>query len=134
MCNSTALLLTLPDIDQVPEVVQRAIFGNIGSVVAFRVGERDADVLRRQFGATYRPETFTTRDNFHVIAKLLVDGKEQEPFLGRTLPPYQASTGRKQGMIERSRYLYARPRALVESRLTAGSTKPAIRRRVRHSR
>ncbi len=83
------LCLTLSHqyIDQLKPEIRDAVFGNVGSMVAFRVGHRDAKVLEQAFGETWRASQFTGLANYEVCAKLLADGQDCEPFLGKTLPP-----------------------------------------------
>lgn len=72
-------------VGQLGEDIAKAIFGNVGSLIAFRVGEADASVLERQFGGGYARSQFTGLENFELCARLL----NREPFLGRSLQPSQ---------------------------------------------
>ncbi len=74
-------------IEQVPLPVRSAVFGNVGSLISFRVGNADAEVLQREFGKTYALETFVGLDRFEVIARLSDDGQTREAFRAQTLPP-----------------------------------------------
>jgi TraM recognition site of TraD and TraG/Type IV secretion-system coupling protein DNA-binding domain len=94
-----------------------AIFGNCGTIISFRVGEKDAEILARQFGHTYTRDQFSDLANFEVLAKLLDEGFYREPFRGRTMPPVAKVYGRKENLIARSRERYATPRSLVEDRI-----------------
>jgi len=113
------LCLTLSHqyIDQLRPEIRDAVFGNVGSMVAFRVGHRDAKVLEQAFGETWRASQFTSLGNHEVCAKLLADGQDCEPFLGKTLPPIGARHGRRQKIICRSREKYATQRKIVEDKI-----------------
>jgi len=111
------LALSHQYIEQVPPAVRGAVFGNVGSLVSFRVGHADAEVLRREFGDIYPLETFVGLDRFHVVARLADDGRTREPFLARTLPPIDLQVGRREKLIARSREKYAAPRAEVEAKI-----------------
>jgi hypothetical protein len=113
------LCLTLSHqyVDQVRPEIRDAVFGNVGSIVAFRVGHRDAKQLELAFGETYRASQLTSLGNHEVCAKLLADGQDCEPFLGKTLPPLGERHGRRETIIRRSREKYARPRKTVENRI-----------------
>jgi hypothetical protein len=99
-----------------PEI-QDAVFGNVGSIVAFRVGHRDAKQLEQAFGETCRASQLTSLGNYEVYAKLLAEGQDCEPFLGKTLPPTGERHGRRQTIICRSREKYGIPREIVEDKI-----------------
>lgn len=111
------LALSHQYIEQVPPTVRSAVFGNVGSLVSFRVGHADAEVLRREFGDTYALETFVSLDRFQVIARLAEGGKTREPFRATTLPPIEHRVGRREKLITRSREKYAAPRSAVEAKI-----------------
>jgi len=109
------LLLTLAHqyLGQLPETISKAVFGNVGSFVSFRVGEEDASVLERQFGGGYTRAQFTGLGNFELCAKVL----NRDPFLGRSLPPLKTARGRRDIIKRRSRERYSTKRAIVEERI-----------------
>ncbi len=112
-----------------------AVFGNVGSLVSFRIGHSDAEELHKEFGNTYPLETFTGLDRYEVIARLAENGRTREPFRARTLPPIEHQVGRREKLIARSREKYAAPRAEVEEKINrwlAGREDP--RPRVRKGR
>jgi hypothetical protein len=113
------LCLTLSHqyIDQLRPEIRDAVFGNVGSIVAFRVGHRDAKVLEQAFGETWRASQFTSLGNYEVCAKLLADGQDCEPFLGKTLPPIGERHGRRDKIVRRSRQKYATHRQIVEDKI-----------------
>jgi hypothetical protein len=109
------LCLTLAHqyLGQLSESIGKAVFGNVGSFISFRVGESDASVLERQFGGGYTHSHLTGLENYELCARFL----NHEPFLGRSLPPL--STGRKRREIikRRSREKYCTRREIVERRI-----------------
>lgn len=113
------LCLTLSHqyIEQIPESIRAAIFGNVGSLISFRVGHSDAQELSREFGQTFATETFTSLDRFRIIARLSEAGQTRVPFQGTTLPPIDFQIGRRGRLIARSREKYAAPRADVEAKI-----------------
>jgi hypothetical protein len=102
---------------QLPDEIAAAVFGNVGSWISFRVGERDANVLSREFGPPYPAATFSSLRNFEVIARVLQRGSRSDPFIGRTLPPTARRHGRRKNLIQRSRERYATRRDVVEDRI-----------------
>jgi len=113
------LCLTLSHqyMEQLKPEIRSAVLGNVGSMVIFRVGERDAEILEREFGSTYARSQFTGLDNYEVIAKLLTNGAHGEPFMGRTLPPSPVLHGRSETVIRESRQRFGAPRRSVEEKI-----------------
>ena len=111
------LALSHQYIEQVPPAVRGAVFGNVGSLVSFRIGYADAEELYKEFGKTYPLETYTGLDRYEVIARLTENGRTREPFRAKTLPPIEHHVGRREKLIARSRKKYAVPRAAVEAKI-----------------
>lgn len=115
---SLGLTLSHQFIDQLKPTILDAIMGNVGSMVAFRVGHRDAEALELAFGKTYPAAQFTSLSNGEVCAKLLSYGTDRDAFLGRTLPPLGRRNGRRDKIIRRSREKYATRREAIERKLS----------------
>jgi len=113
------LCLTLSHqyVRQLKEEIRDAVFGNVGSIIAFRVGQADASVLEREFDNTYSATCFTALGNHEVCAKLLVHGEQREPFLGKTLGQLGAQFRRRESIIRRSRGKYSTGRTVVEDKI-----------------
>ena len=113
------LCLTLSHqyVAQLNDEIRDAVFGNVGSIVAFRVGQADASMLEREFENTYSATHFTELGNYEVCAKMLVNGEHREPFLGKTLGPLGARVGRRETIVRRSREKYATRREVVEDKV-----------------
>jgi Helicase HerA, central domain len=108
-----SLTLAHQYLGQLGEDISKAIFGNVGSFITFRVGEADASVLERQFGGGYTQSQFTGLGNFELCARLL----NREPFLGKSLPPLSTSRNRRNLIIRRSRQKYSTKREVIEGRI-----------------
>jgi hypothetical protein len=102
---------------QLREPIRDAVLGNVGTMIAFRVGEHDGQILEREFGRTYSARHFTELGNYEVCVKLLANGEHGDPFLGSTFPPDAKRYGRKDELIRRSREKYATPRKVVEEKI-----------------
>ena len=96
--------------------VRDAVFGNVGTMIIFRVGGDDADFLEKEFEPEFTAQDLVNLPNFHVYVKLMIDGVTSRPFSATTLPPIKIdlSKGVKERIIESSRKLYTRPRKEVE--------------------
>ncbi len=71
-------------IAQLLEKIRDAVFGNVGSIVAFRVGPQDAEFLVKQFEPVFNKSDLINIDNFYAYAKLLIKGETAKPFNLRT--------------------------------------------------
>lgn len=113
------LCLTLSHqyIDQLSLPVRQAVFGNVGTLIAFRVGNPDAEILERETGKTFSAATIADLDRYSAIVKLLEDGTNATPFIAKMLSPMEALSKRKERLIALSRERYATPRAVVEDKL-----------------
>ena len=101
--------------DQVSPTIRAAVFGNVGTIVSFRVGADDAERLAHECGE-FAPARFCDLKRGQVIVKLMGQGGMPVTFVGRTeLPiPGVGTAGR---VLAKSRRAYARPRDEVEGRL-----------------
>ncbi len=105
--------------DQAKPEILKAVFGNVGSLIAFRVGHEDADALEKAFGGAYVASQFTGLGNGEVLAKLLQSGRDAEPFTGRTHPPSGVRHGGSERIIRHSRERFATPREKVDAQIAA---------------
>jgi hypothetical protein len=112
-----SLTLAQQYLDQVDLRIRQAVFGNVGTMIAFRTGESDAKTLAEEFGRPYTPGHFSSLGNFDVLVKLLSRGQHDDPFGGRTLPPLQFQGGRRDYVVRRSRQKYASNRAVIEDKI-----------------
>jgi hypothetical protein len=113
------LCLTLSHqyVDQIPLPIRQAVFGNVGTLFSFRIGNTDAEVLQKEFANAYIAQQFVDLEKFSVFTKILEDGTNKEPFKGVTLQPVDNSRGRAIAHVGSSRRKYAEPRKNVETRL-----------------
>lgn len=111
------LCLTLSHqyLDQLREEIRDAVLGNAGTIIAFRIGNRDAEQLQGDliFGSRH----LSSLSNHQVCVKLLDGGDYGEPFMGATYPPSAMRYGRREKMIQRSREKYGTPRASIEDKI-----------------
>jgi|ERR1051326_1176589 energy-coupling factor transporter ATP-binding protein EcfA2 len=113
------LCLTLSHqyIDQLSLSVRQAVFGNVGTLIAFRIGHPDAEVLEKELGKIFPATAIADLDRFDVVMKLLETGTNRTPFQARTLPPLGSHCPRKTQMVARSRERFAVPCSTVECQL-----------------
>lgn len=102
-------------IAQMEESVRDAIFGNVGTTIAFRVGPFDAEVLERAFMPVFTQQDLVNIAQFQMYLALSIDAVGSKPFSARSLPPIQKpDISYKDQVISASRKFYAKPRMTVE--------------------
>jgi hypothetical protein len=72
---------------QLSEDVRYAVLGNVGTIVAFRVGAQDAGFLSKEFATRFEAEDLINLANHHILVKLMIDGEPSKPFSAVTLTP-----------------------------------------------
>jgi hypothetical protein len=99
--------------------VRDAIFGNVGTMIVFRIGAQDAEFLEKEFAPEFSPEDMVNLPNYHIYLKMVVDGVSYRPFSATTLPPFRVSSSAvvSEKIIENSRKKYAKPKYLVEEEI-----------------
>jgi hypothetical protein len=102
---------------QLRDEIRRAVLGNVGSIISFRVGGEDAEHISREFGWDYSPKALTELPNWYISAKLTVLGEDVGPNGGKTLPPLANYFGNRENIIRRSREKYSTPRKTVEDKI-----------------
>ncbi len=104
------LCLTLANqyMAQLDESVQSAIFGNIGSLASFIIGNQDAQVLAREVADNYDENDLISLDQFQILTKLAINGRTSVPFLAYTLPLPNCANQGKDKVIKVSRQHFGR--------------------------
>jgi hypothetical protein len=111
------LALSHQYIDQLSLPVRQAVFGNVGTLIAFRIGHTDAEVMEKEFGNTFPASVLADLDRYEAVVKLLTDGTNETPFRTKMLPPLENRIGRKDKLIALSRERFAIPRSVIEDKL-----------------
>ncbi len=109
-----ALTIANQFVEQMEEATAAAVFGNIGSLIAFQCGARDADFLSEQFAGKVTMEDLIALPAFNAYTRL--HETPHHPFSMATLPPPHVHPGTKRGdrIRSSSRNRYARPVEKVE--------------------
>ncbi len=108
------LVLAHQYIDQLDPRIRSAIFGNVGTIISFRVGSEDARHLAGEFYPVFNQSDLVNLPNHHIYLKLMIDGVTSQPFSAITLMPPEIKVSFKDAVIDASRKKYARLRAEVE--------------------
>ena len=105
-------------IEQMPENVRHAVLGNVGTTIAFRVGPFDAEILETVFTPTFLQEDLINLGIFQIYLTMMIDGVGSKPFSATTIPPIVSlEDSHREEIIDSSRQVFARPRALVEKEI-----------------
>jgi hypothetical protein len=101
-------------IAQMEETVRDAVFGNVGSLISFRVGATDAAYLEKEFEPVFTQNDLINLDNRHIYLNMLVDGITTVPFSAMTLDSPTVSDDFSSVITAVSREKYGTPREKVE--------------------
>jgi len=105
-------------VEQMTEEVRAAVFGNVGTMITFRVGAFDAELLEKEFSPTFMMEDLVNLGFTQIYLKLMIDGVSSQPFSATTLPPIKKpEVSHMNEIIEYSRKTFARPKAVVEKEI-----------------
>lgn len=102
------LIIAHQFIKQLQENIKNAVFGNVGSMVVFRIGAEDAESLKNQFEPVFSPQDLMNIDNFNAYVKLLINDQTSRPFNIQVLPPQKGYPEIAQYIKELSRQKYGR--------------------------
>ena len=98
---------------QLSDELRDAVFGNVGSIVSFAVGARDAEKIKSELGA-YQPELYRSLSRGRFVARVVANGQPQNAVPGWTTPRPVPRPGHAMAVSNWCRDAYARPRADVE--------------------
>jgi len=103
--------------------VRDAIFGNIGTIVTFRVGAEDAEHLEKEFDPVFLMNDLVNLNKYTIYLKLMIDGITGDAFSAQSLPPMDISetASNEEKAIRVSRERYGKTRAEVEEKITRWS-------------
>lgn len=112
---SLNLIIAHQYVEQMEEQVRAAVFGNVGTSVAFRVGPFDAETLETIFSPEFMKEDLVNLGAYQMYLTLMIDGVGSRPFSAIGLPPIEPPPRSfRNEVIEASRRQYGAPRAAIE--------------------
>lgn len=109
-------------ISQMSEPVRNAVFGNVGTIVCFRISPDDAPFLTKYFEPTFEPTDLIQQHSRFFVTTMMINDEKAAPFSGKTLnlplPPDDATAK----IVELSRERYSRELSVVDAeiRIRAG--------------
>jgi CxxC-x17-CxxC domain-containing protein len=124
------LILANQYVTQIDEIVRDAIFGNAGTLIAFRVGAVDSEFLEKEFEPVFMMNDVVNLAKYNIYLKLMIDGIAGDAFSATTLPPIETQNmpDVSLAVITASRERYASPKEVVEENIRewSGVFAPAV--------
>jgi hypothetical protein len=101
-------------------MVRDAVFGNVGTIITFRVGAEDAEFLEKEFMPEFLQNDLVNLSKANIYIKLMIDGMASRPFSAETMPPQKIPLESYRDVIlKNSRDHYGTPKAAVEARIAS---------------
>ncbi|HET8883989.1 MAG TPA: type IV secretion system DNA-binding domain-containing protein [Candidatus Saccharimonadales bacterium] len=112
-------------ISQMSETVRDAVFGNVGTMICFRVSADDAPILAKQFEPQFEPTDLLQMHNRNFIINMVIKGEKSPAFSASTLTLPPPQTDNSSRIIENTRRYYSRSRSDVEQEISEAIQPPA---------
>lgn len=113
-----SLIVAHQYIKQMDEKVADAVFGNVGTIISFRVGADDAEFLEKWFQPDFAMTDIVNLGKYNIYLKLMIDGVSSKGFSAQTLPPLpKLEVSNRDAVIEYTRKHYATPREIVDKNI-----------------
>jgi len=115
-----SIILANQYIEQIDENIRYAIFGNCGTLISFRVGARDAAILKEELGPPFEIENYCNLQKYHIYIELMIDGIAGNAFSATTLPPIslQDTENNIDKILRVSRSRYSTKKEIVEMNIS----------------
>lgn len=104
-------------ISQMSDTVRDAVFGNVGTMISFRVSADDAPILSKQFEPNFEALDLLQMHNRNFVINMVINGEKTPAFSARTLELPPPQTDNTMQIIEHTRAVYSRPRAEIEAEI-----------------
>jgi energy-coupling factor transporter ATP-binding protein EcfA2 len=101
------LFLAHQYIEQLHEKIRAAVFGNVGTMISFRIGAEDAKYLAKEFYPVFSEDDFVNLPRYSMYIKLMIDGTISKPFSAKTIGLKEPTQSHKEAIIFFSRKQYA---------------------------
>ena len=115
-----ALTVAHQYVEQMEDEVKSAVFGNVGTMIVFRVGATDAEIFEKEFAPYFTMDDIVNLSARQVYLSLMIDGVGSNPFSAKMLPPLQRPPiSYQDAVIAYTRNMYSKPRFVVEEEINA---------------
>ena len=115
-----ALTMAHQYVEQMPDTVKAAVFGNVGTMISFRIGPTDAELLEREFAPTFTADDIVNLGFAQIYLRLMINGVGSSPFSAVTLPPIKKQDiSFRNEIIDASRKTFAKDKETIEKDILA---------------
>lgn len=99
---------------QLPEEIQKSVFGNVGTLCSFRIGPEDAEFIAKQFAPVFNEQDLINIDNYNAYLRLMIEGKTGDGFNIKTYPPIRGNRELAENIKQLSMLKFGKNRQIVE--------------------
>ena len=107
-------------LSQLKEPILKSVFGNVGTIISFRIGNEDSEFLAKYFAPVFSAYDLINLDNFNAYIKLTIQGQVSRAFNIEINKPIDSDTKTLESLKELSSFKYARPRNEIEEEIRKG--------------
>lgn len=108
------LFLTHQYIEQLSPEFQAAVFGNVGTLISFRVGNKDAEIMAKEFYPVFDQSDIVNLPKYSIYLKLMIDGATSKPFSAATFPLPEITSDTSSLIKMVSRQTFGQSKQVVE--------------------
>jgi len=112
-----SLIISHQFIGQLPDLIRDSVFGNVGTIISFRVGAEDAQFLEKEFMPVFNSQDLIGIDNFNFYVKMMMDGQISKPFNVKTYPPIKGDFERVKDIKDYYSLTYGRSKDVIEQEI-----------------
>jgi len=120
------LILAHQYLAQLPLQLKSAVFGNVGTTIAFRIGAEDGEYLEREYWPTFRASDLQSLSAYDIYVKLSIDGKTTDAFSARTLAEPMIPNSHADAIVQLCRIRYALEKAIIEKQIDRSVRSPWV--------
>ncbi|SYZ72201.1 conserved hypothetical protein [Candidatus Zixiibacteriota bacterium] len=111
------LVLAHQYLAQLPLQLKSAIFGNVGTIMAFRIGAEDGEYLEREYWPTFRASDLQSLAAYDIYVKLSINGRTTDAFSAQTLPETAIRESHRDAIVQLSRIRYGEDKIAIEKQI-----------------
>jgi hypothetical protein len=95
--------------------IRDAVFGNVGTLVSFKIGVEDAELIAKEFAPVFNEYDVINIEKYHAYVKLLIDNAAAKPFQMKTYPPTPGNSEIVAKLKQFSRTTYGVEKTMIEA-------------------